>query len=59
MKDALDNEGDRYYLLAVDSLGGALQACYGKRPVSLQQLAGTFRSGGFLEMLNANDAAPA
>ena len=57
MKDALDGDGDRYYSLAVESLGTALRAYYGERPVSLQQLAGTFRSGGFLEMLNANGAA--
>ena len=56
MKDRLDNEGDRYYSLAVESLDDALRAYYGERHVSLQQLAGTFRSGGFLEMLNANDA---
>ena len=57
MKDALDGDGDRYYSLGVESLGTALLAYYGERPVSLQQLAGTFRSGGFLEMLNANGAA--
>ena len=56
MKDRLDNEGDRYYSLAVESLDDALRAYYGERHVSLQQLAGTFRSGGFLEMLNANGA---
>ena len=59
MKDALDGEGERYYSLAVESLGDALRAYYGDRPVSLQQLAGTFRSGGFLEMLNANGPADA
>ena len=57
MKDALDGDGDRYYSLAVESLGDALRAYYGDRQVSVQQLAGTFRSGGFLEMLNANVAA--
>ena len=57
MKDALDGDGDRYYSLAVESLNNALQDYYGGRQISLQQLAGTFRSGGFLEMLNANGAA--
>ena len=59
MKDALDGDGDRFYALAVESLGDAVLDYYGGRQVSLQQLAGTFRSGGFLEMLNANGAAPA
>ena len=56
-KDALGGDGDRYYSLAVESLGDALRDYYGGRQVSPQQLAGTFRSGGFLEMLNANSAA--
>ncbi len=59
MKDALDGDGDRFYALAVESLGDAVLDYYGGRQVSLQQLAGTFRGGGFLEMLNANGAAPA
>ena len=59
MRAALDGDGDRYYALAVESLNNALRAYYGGRQISLQQLAGTFRSGGFLEMLNANEAAPA
>ena len=59
MRAALDGDGDRYYALAVESLNNALRAYYGGRQISLQQLAGTFRSGGFLEMLNANGAAPA
>ena len=54
MRDALDVDGDRYYVLSVESLDDALRAHYGGRDVSLQQLAGTFRSGGFLEMLNDN-----
>ena len=57
MKDALEGDTDRYYSLAVESLGDALRAYYGERQVSLQQLAGTFRCGGILEMLNANGAA--
>ena len=57
MRDALDGDGDRYYALAIESLDDALQAYYGARQISLQQLAGTFRSGGFLEMLNSNGAA--
>ena len=57
MKGALERDGDRYYSLAVETLSNALRAYYGERAVSLQQLAGTFRSGGFLEMLNVNGAA--
>ena len=57
MRDALDGDGDRYYMLSVESLGDALLAYYGGRQVSFQQLAGTFRSGGFLEMLNADGPA--
>ena len=57
LKEALEIDGHRYYSLAVETLSNALRAYYGERPVSLQQLAGTFRSGGFLEMLNANGAA--
>ena len=57
MRDALDGDGDRYYSLATESVDNALRAYYGGRQISLQQLAGTFRGGGFLEMLNANGAA--
>ena len=57
LKEALENDGDRYYSLAIESLEDALRAYYGGRQISLQQLAGTFRSGGFLEMLNADGAA--
>ena len=57
MKDALEGDGDRYYSLAVELLGDAFEAYYGGRYVSPQQTAGTFRSGGFLEMLNADGAA--
>ena len=57
LKEALENDGDRYYSLAIELLDDALRAYYGERAVSLQQLAGTFRSGGFLELLNSNGAA--
>ena len=59
IKAALDNDGDRYYARAVESLNDALRACYGDRHVSLQQLAATFRRGDLLEMLNANGSTPA
>lgn len=63
MKGALEGDGDRYYALAVESLDGALGAYFGEDRVhrmSLQQLAGTFRSGFFLkDGLNANGPAPA
>lgn len=50
---ALKREEDRYYALAMDTVSGALRACYGNREVSLQQLAATFRRGDLLEMLDA------
>ena len=50
---ALSFEADqeRYYREALDSISTALRECYGKRPVSLQQLSATFRRGDLLEML--------
>ena len=54
---ALTEDGDRYYALAIDSLHAALVTCYGKRKVSLQQLAATFRRGDLLEMLSAGTSA--
>ena len=57
MKAALDQDADRYYALAVDSLKDAIRSCYGAREVSLQQLAATFRRGDLLEMLAAADPA--
>ena len=59
IKDALEGNEERYYSLAVKSLSDAFEAYYGGRYVSPQQTAGTFRSGGFLEMLNANGPADA
>ena len=57
MRDALDGDAERHYVFSVESLDDALRAHYGGRDVSLQQLAGTFRSGDFLEMLNDNGPA--
>ena len=54
---ALDDNGDRYYSGAVESLSNALRTCYGDREVSLQQLAATFRRGDLLEMLFADEQA--
>ena len=48
---SLTEDGDRYYTLALETLGAALVSCYGDRTVSLQQLAATFRRGDLLEML--------
>lgn len=41
----------QYYADATQALKNALTACYGDRPVSLQQLSATFRRGDLLEML--------
>ena len=51
VKTALEELDDHYYPLAVGSVESALRACYGDRPVSLQQLSATFRRGDLLEML--------
>ena len=53
LRKALADDTDRYYALAQESITAALRACYGDRPISLQQLAATFRRGDLLEMLNA------
>ena len=53
LRTALAENGDQYYALAQESITAALHACYGDRPISLQQLAATFRRGDLLEMLNA------
>ena len=53
----LEENKDRYYNLAVDGIDKALSECYGDRRVSLQQLAGTFRRGDLMEMLNSTDGA--
>ena len=52
LQEVLDRDEDRYYARALEGLGAALQACYGNRDVSLQQLAATFRRGDLLEMLD-------
>ncbi|MBQ9405957.1 MAG: AIPR family protein [Desulfovibrio sp.] len=44
-----------YHAHAVREIQTALQACYGDRRISLQQLAATFRRGDLLEMLNVRD----
>lgn len=56
VRTALEDLDDRYYPLAVSAVDSALRACYGDRPVSLQQLAATFRRGDLLEMLDADGA---
>ena len=59
LKAALNEDRERYYSLAIQSLADALRACYGDREVSLQQLAATFRRGDILEMLNIRDRVAA
>ena len=56
-KSLLEDSSDVYYARAKDSIAQALQVCYGNREVSLQQLAGTFRRGDLMEMLNDNEDA--
>lgn len=58
VRTALEDLDIRYYPLALSSVESALLACYGDRPVSLQQLAATFRRGDLLEMLGSNGASP-
>ena len=48
---AQQTEGDLYYARAKTAIEDAIRDCYGDRPVSLQQLAATFRRGDLLEML--------
>ena len=48
-----DNQA-QYHADAIQSLENALEACYGDRNVSLQQLSATFRRGDLLEMLDEN-----
>lgn len=49
-----DNNYDKYYQIAVNSIKEALQICYGIREISLQQLSATFRRGDLLEMLGTS-----
>ena len=46
-----DQGKDEYHKMAVRLIKKALVECYGDRPISLQQLAATFRRGDLLEML--------
>ena len=55
VRTALADLDDHYYPLALSSVESALRACYGDRPVSLQQLAATFRRGDLLEMLDTDN----
>ena len=51
-KQTLDERCDVYYAGALDTIDAALRSCYGPREISLQQLAGTFRRGDLMEMLD-------
>ena len=57
-KATFERDVDRYYHLAVEGIAQALRTCYGDREISLQQLAGTFRRGDLMEMLNPPNVAP-
>ena len=56
-KVALQENTDRYYKRATEQVTNALRNCYGDRDISLQQLAGTFRRGDLMEMLNPHAGA--
>ena len=43
--------GDDYFKAAIDDIQVALRDLYGDRPISLQQLAATFRRGDLIEKL--------
>ncbi len=49
--DHFEKEQSTYHSRVVNEVQKALERCYGKRAVSLQQLAATFRGGELLEML--------
>lgn len=46
-----EEKKDGFYDDAINSLDSALTLCYGKREISLQQLAATFRRGDLLAVL--------
>lgn len=46
-----DQNKAQYHTEAIQAVEDALKACYGDRPISLQQLSATFRRGDLLEML--------
>ena len=50
--ETFDTKQSDYNQKAIQEINEALTACYGKRPISLQQLSATFRRGDLLEMLN-------
>lgn len=54
LKRLQDNEAD-YHARAVEKVDDALNVCYGKRDISLQQLSATFRRGYLLEMLGVTE----
>ena len=50
--DAFEVQQVQQYQQATTEIKKALSACYGDRPISLQQLSATFRRGDLLEMLS-------
>lgn len=50
--DAFEAQQTYYHQQAITEIKKALSACYGERPISLQQLSATFRRGDLLEMLS-------
>ena len=50
--DAFEAQQLQQHQQATEEIKKALSACYGERPISLQQLSATFRRGDLLEMLS-------
>jgi hypothetical protein len=50
--DAFEAQQVEQHQQATAEIKKALLACYGDRPISLQQLSATFRRGDLLEMLS-------
>ena len=49
----IQTQGDAYFSASVQDIQQALEALYGKRAISLQQLSATFRRGDLIEWLAA------
>ncbi|ACB00934.1 MULTISPECIES: AIPR family protein [Cyanophyceae] len=50
-QELIKMRGDDYFKAAIDDIQVALRDLYGDRPISLQQLAATFRRGDLIEKL--------
>jgi hypothetical protein len=51
LKQSFETQQEDWHHTAIEQIQQALIQCYGDRPISLQQLAATFRRGDLLEML--------